>query len=321
MTIKSVTEASLREVVELLRVDKCVAMPTETVYGLAGNALSDSAIEEIYKIKKRPKINPLICHFHSLDQILNYVDLGETAMNLAKGFWPGPMTLVLNRRKDCKISNLATAGLETVAVRVPSHKTARRLIEMADIPLAAPSANLSGEVSPTSAKHVAESIGDHVDVILADGSSDIGLESTVIDCTGDRAVLLRHGAITADDCMDVLGYSIEANIHDDIKPKSPGQLLKHYAPSKPVRLQAVDVEKDEGLLAFGSTKFMPTQKIPDHHILNLSETGDLYEAAHNLFNYLRILDNKDIKAIAIMDIPDIGLGKAINDRIKRAAEE
>lgn len=319
--IKTATPESLSLAAKALQEGELVAIPTETVYGLAADATNGTAVSKIFETKGRPSFNPLISHFHSIAHARDYVDLNDTAKQLADAFWPGPMTLIVPRRADCRISDLTCAGLDTTAIRVPSHPTARAIIKSADRPLAAPSANKSGEPSPTNAMDVAESLGDNAPLIIADGSSDIGLESTVIDVTGDRAVILRHGSITADDIADVLGYDVMFSDGTDTnKPKSPGQVLKHYAPQTPVRLKAFDVNTDEALLAFGSTKFMPVDKLSDHRLINLSENGDLYEAASNLFASLRKLDKTGASTIAVMDIPNTGIGIAINDRLKRATE-
>lgn len=322
MTVKSFNDDVLREVVDDLLAGRCVVVPTETVYGLAANALNFEAVENIFKLKKRPKINPLISHFNSIDHVLRYVDLSDDALLLGRAFWPGPMTMIVKRRDGCTFPDNVTAGLSTIAVRVPSHPTAQKIIEVADVPLAAPSANRSGEPSPTNALDVATSLGQDAPLIIADGSAHIGLESTVIDLSGDQAVILRPGAITADDVSNVLGYDVaydDGTSHAD-KPKSPGQLLKHYAPNTPMRLRAIDVKSGEGLLAFGSTKFMNTNDIDENHILNLSEKGDLDEAAHNLFSYIRRLDKMNVSTIAVMDVPKIGIGLAINERLERAAK-
>jgi len=248
--------------------------------------------------------------------------LSPDAMILAQNFWPGAITLIVNRRTDCMFPNNVTAGLNTIAIRVPSHPTAQKIIDAAGVPLAAPSANLSGEVSPTSAMHVSDSLGNRVQLIVADGASKIGLESTVVDMSGDRAIVLRAGAITCEQLSDALEYDV---VYDDgqgvEKPKSPGQLLKHYAPNASVRLRAVDVKDGEALLAFGSTKFIHIHDLPDTYFLNLSDTGDLEEAASHLFSYLRKLDTCGAQTIAVMDIPNTGIGIAINDRLKRAAQK
>jgi L-threonylcarbamoyladenylate synthase len=322
VSIKTATSETINEATTLLRNGECVVIPTETVYGLAADATNGAAVAKIFEIKGRPTFNPLISHFYSVDHLQEFVDLNDDAKLLAGAFWAGAMTLIVNRRANCKISDVTCAGLETVAVRIPSHPTAQKIIKAAGVPLAAPSANASGEVSPTSATHVADSLGDKAPLIIADGSSEIGLESTVIDVTGNKAVILRHGSITADKISDVLGYDVTySDGHDEKKPKSPGQLLKHYAPSTPVRLKAYDVVEGEALLAFGSTKFMPTDKISETHVINLSDNGDLYEAASKLFASLRALDKKGATTIAVMDIPNEGIGLAINDRLQRATEK
>lgn len=322
MTIKTVSPDTIAEAAALLQKGECVAIPTETVYGLAADATNGVAVSKIFEIKGRPTFNPLISHFSSLDHLLQFVDLNDDAKKLAGAFWPGAMTLILKRRDGCMISDLTCAGLDTVAVRIPLHPTAQKIIEATGKPLAAPSANASGEVSPTNAAHVAESLGEKSPLIIADGSTDIGLESSVIDLTEDKAVILRHGSITAEDISDALGYDVSySDGHDAKKPKSPGQLLKHYAPATAIRLKAYDIHEGEALLAFGSLKFMPADKIPDDHIINLSETGDLYEAASKLFASLRTLDKKEASCIAVMDIPAQGIGLAINDRLKRATEK
>lgn len=326
MTIKAVTPETLAEAAEILQAGNVVAFPTETVYGLGGDATNPVSVSKIFEVKKRPEINPLISHFNSLDHVLEYVDLNDEALKLADAFWPGPMTLIIKRRDNCRISDVTTAGLATVAVRIPAHKIAQALIKKCGVPLAAPSANASGEVSPTTPQHVFQSLRESVPLILADGATTVGLESTVIDMSGDKAVILRPGAVTAEQVANVLGYDV---VIDDgtttDKPKSPGQLLRHYAPDTQLRLRAVDVGRDEALLAFGSIKFMGIRgggkisDLPENRVLNLSEKADLYEAAGNLFSYLRKLDQTDAKCIAAMDIPMQGIGIAINDRLKRAA--
>jgi L-threonylcarbamoyladenylate synthase len=321
MTVKSVNDDVINEAAELILAGECVAIPTETVYGLAASAVNKDAVNKIFKIKNRPKINPLISHFNSLDQLIRYVDLNDDAVCLAQTFWPGPMTLIVNRPDDCQFPDNVTAGLKTIAVRIPSHPTAQKIIAAAGVPLAAPSANLSGEVSPTSAIHVSESLGNRVPLIIADGASKIGLESTVVDVSQGKAIVLRAGSITTDQLSDALGYDVEYDDGQNTdKPKSPGQLLKHYAPKASVRLRAIDVNEGEALLAFGSTKFIYTDDLPDTYLLNLSETGDLDEAASNLFSSLRKLDTCGASKIAVMDIPNVGIGIAINDRLKRAAQ-
>lgn len=318
-------ENSIKEAAKLIRGGEVVVLPTETVYGLGANALSDDAVAKIFKAKNRPAHNPLIVHVLNIEKAIELVEVDGRAQKIASAFWPGPLTLILPAKKENGVSHLVSAGLRTLAVRSPSHKIMRDIMAQADVPIAAPSANASGEPSATTPKHAADSLGDAVDFILGAGVCDVGLESTVLDLSGEEPVILRAGAVTAEELEPYLG---EVKIEDEAseKPKSPGLLLKHYAPSLPVRLKAVDVKKGEALLAFGSTKFMGVEgggyakDLPDHAFRNLSEEGDLEEAAKNLFMMLRDLDHAENTAIAVMDIPNKGIGVAINDRIKRAAE-
>ena len=303
-----------------------IGMPTETVYGLAANACDGQAVAKIFEAKGRPKFNPLIVHVSDLEEVEQFAELKEQDQIIAQKFWPGPLTLILKRKEGGYLSELVSAGLPTVAVRIPAHKGARDLIQACGFPLAAPSANKSGTLSPTTAVHVAQGLGDKVELILADGSCTVGLESTVVDCTGDTPYILRPGAITAEEISEVLGIDLRHDLGEDQQDiKSPGQLLKHYAPSIPVRLNAIDLEEGEALLSFGSTKFMGVKNgtaaddLPDDMVRHLSKNEDLYEAASNLFAMLRELDKPAHKGIAIMNIPDQGIGIAINDRLKRAA--
>lgn len=309
---------------DLLRAGELVAFPTETVYGLGANATDGKAIAKIYEAKGRPSFNPLISHGSSLEMLLPEAEFDDRALSLADKFWPGPLTMILPRKATGKISDLACAGLSTVALRIPAHKVALDLIAEAGVPIAAPSANASGGLSPTAPHHVLSSLGGRLPVILAGGATQYGLESTVVDLSGDDVVVVRAGAITAEEIADCLDCAVTYELEATEKPRSPGQLLRHYAPNKPLRLRAVDVEAGEALLAFGSTKFMgvrgggSVKDIADDLKMNLSESGDLLEAAANLFSYLRILDGSGASQIAVMDIPNIGIGIAINDRLKRA---
>lgn len=301
-----------------------MAFPTETVYGLGANALDGKAVARIFEAKGRPQFNPLIAHVSDADQAAALVVFNEWAEIAAHHFWPGPLTLILPRKSDCAVNELVSAGLETIAVRVPSHPVALKLLQAAGVPVAAPSANVSGTLSPTTPQHVAEGLGDKVDMILAAGACDVGLESTVLDLSGDVPVVLRPGAVTAEDLSRVLECDVVVEDGDTDKPKSPGMMLKHYAPSIPVRMNAIDLEPGEALLAFGSDQFMgvngggAAKDLPETQRRNLSEDGDLNEAAANLFAMLRALDRPEHKAIAVMAVPDQGLGVAINDRLKRA---
>ena len=330
MTIlKTATKETIAEAVTLLKKGDLVVMPTETVYGIAANACDDKAIARIFEVKNRPKFNPLIVHVATIGMMAEIVEMNKWAEIITDEFCPGPLTLILLKKKNSGISDLVSAGLPTLAVRIPAHKIARRLIQEAGFPLAAPSANESGEPSATTPRHVLQSLGDKTPFILAAGACDIGLESTVLDLSEDVPKILRPGAITAEDLIPYLG-KVEYDLgHKDAKKeevKSPGQILKHYAPSLPVRLNAIDIEEGEALLAFGSTKFMGIREggsaynLPESAYQNLSEEGDLTEASHNLFTMLRDLDTSPNKKIAVMSIPNEGLGIAINDRLSRAAQ-
>lgn len=321
----SATDENIEKAAAILKNGGVVAMPTETVYGLAGNAFDGRAVAKIFEVKGRPQFNPLIAHFAEGSDVESCAVMNEKARALAQAFWPGPLTMVLPRAENCPASELASAGLETIAVRVPNHPVARKLIRACGFPLVAPSANLSGTVSPTSPAHVAESLGDKVDMILAAGSSAVGLESTVVDLSEDKVLILRPGAVTAEDIEQVLGEKVSYESGDEVKPKSPGLLLKHYAPKIPLRLNAIDLNPGEALLGFSSLKFMgikgggAAMSLPESMRRNLSEEGDLHHAAANLFAMLRELDRPEHKGIAVMPVPDVGLGVAINDRLKRAA--
>ena len=292
-----------------------VAMPTETVYGLAADATNDKAVAGIFEAKGRPQFNPLIVHVLSSDMAAKYAEFPQIAEKLAATFWPGPLTLVLPRRENCPLSLLVSAGLDTVALRSPAHSVARNLLKTADRPLAAPSANLSGTISPTTTQHVQESLGDKVDMILDGGPCEIGVESTIVKVDGDQVVLLRSGGIARANIEAFTGSKLHCP--DDNKVQSPGMLTSHYAPTAPLRLNVEEPRPNEAFLAFGPTSNNASSQ------LNLSETGELREAASNLFAHLRALDAKckklDLSGIAAAPIPDHDLGEAINDRLKRAA--
>jgi L-threonylcarbamoyladenylate synthase len=316
VTIVAPDAASITRAAQLLRDGNLVAFPTETVYGLGGDATNERAVAAIFEAKGRPQFNPLISHVLGADDAKRFVDWNETADRLAARFWPGPLTFVLPRAKGSPIALLATAGLDTVAIRAPSHPVAQALIRATGRPVAAPSANRSGAVSPTTAEHVAESLGERVPLIIDGGPCLVGVESTVLDLSGNRATLLRPGGATREAIEAVIGpiAASDALPAGDSARKSPGQLESHYAPSRPVRLEATSVGPDEGLLAFGPTP-LPGAMLTS----NLSPTGDLAEAAANLFAQMRALDRPGIGRIAVMPIPQTGLGLAINDRLRRAA--
>lgn len=323
--IKAASDESIGEAAQRLRDGALAVLPTETVYGLGANALDGKAVAKIFAAKNRPSFNPLIVHVADLNAAEKLGQFDARARSVAKMFWPGPLTLVVKKIDHCPVSELVTAGLESIAIRVPAHPVMRDVLQTAGVPVAAPSANASGEPSATTPEHVMQSLGERAEFILAAGTCAVGLESTVLDLTGEIPVILRPGAVTKED-LETLFERVEVDDGDHDKPKSPGQLLKHYAPSIPVRLRAVDVTAGEALLAFGSTKFMGikgggfAKDLGDHAFRNLSENGDLHEAAANLFSMLRMLDDPRNSGIAVMDIPQTGLGAAINDRLKRAAQ-
>ena len=308
------TEETIAEAARLIRAGALVAFPTETVYGLGADATNDEAVARIFAAKDRPRINPLIVHVPDLEAARELGRFNESSEVLARRFWPGALTLVVPRADRCRASLLVSAGLETIAIRAPNHPISQSLLHASGVPIAAPSANRSGEVSPTRAEHVAESFGRDVPLILDGGPCRLGLESTVVGCFGPRATLLRPGAIPREAIEAVVGPLAEA---DDTgpAPASPGRLLRHYAPRARVRLEAMQVAADEALLAFGPTPLSGAKVT-----LNLSASGDLVEAAANLFGHLRALDRADVRAIAVMPVPGTGLGEAINDRLRRAAE-
>ena len=290
-------------------------MPTETVYGLAADATSDAAVAAIYAAKERPAINPLISHVLDIDAAREHAIFGPEAEALAGAFWPGPLTLVLPVASTCRISLLARAGLDTVAVRSPSHETARALIAAAGFPLAAPSANRSGAVSPTIAAHVVGDLDGRVDWILDGGPCRYGLESAIVACLGSRPQLLRPGAITHEAIESALGSPIDSANLTRAAPNAPGQLVSHYAPRAELRLDAGSASSDEAALDFGGW----FKGVPASSRLDLSPSGDLIEGASHLFSYLRALDAAGAARIAVAPIPEHGLGAAINDRLRRAA--
>jgi len=298
-----------------LRAGGLVAMPTETVYGLAADATSDEAVAAIYAAKERPAINPLISHVLDIETAREHAIFGLEAETLARAFWPGPLTLVLPVASTCRISLLARAGLDTVAVRSPSHEAARGLIDAAGVPLAAPSANRSGAVSPTTAAHVVADLEGRVDWILDGGPCRHGLESTIVGCLAGPPQLLRAGAITREAIEAVLGSSIDSTGRSRTAPNAPGQLASHYAPNAELRLGAATTSSDEAALDFGGS----LKRGASSARLDLSPSGDLVEAASHLFSYLRTLDAAGASRIAVATIPEHGLGAAINDRLSRAA--
>lgn len=284
-----------------------VIMPTETVYGLAGDATNAAAIAKIYALKGRPQFNPLIAHVPDLDEALRHAALPSSAKKLAEAFWPGPLTIVAQRRADSSIAELACAGLTSVALRAPSHPVAQELLRAIKRPLAAPSANRSGRISPTNSEAARSEFGEAAPLILEGGACAHGLESTIIGFEHDQARLLRPGAIAREAIEALIGPLAAA----PVGVHAPGMLSSHYAPRARIRLNATAPEAGEAYLAFGSTA--------PHRGLSLSETGDLTEAAAKLYAHLRALDALGADIIAVAPIPMHGLGEAINDRLKRAA--
>lgn len=306
----------ITQAARLLRAGKLVAVPTETVYGLAANALDARAVEGIFRLKGRPSFNPLITHFKDVEAAFAHVEVCDLAKRLANAFWPGPLTLVMKKSADSALVPAVSANLPHVAVRVPAHPLMHALLKEVDLPLAAPSANPSECISPTSAAHVAGYFGDNPDLamILDGGVCKTGLESTVVGLFETGPTLLRPGAVTRVCLENVLGRPLQDLSTSESAPTSPGQMLRHYAPRHArVRLNAVHVDKGEALLAFGPTPMAGTPT------LNLSERGDLEEAAHNLFGMLGALDESGAHSIAVMPIPEDGIGEAINDRLRRAS--
>ena len=303
--------AAIAAAAEVLRVGGLVAFPTETVYGLGADAGDDVAVASIFAAKRRPRFNPLIVHVTDLKAAEELVTFSPLARALADAFWPGALTLVLPRNVGARVSLLVSAGLDTVAIRVPSHPLARKLLASTGWPIAAPSANASGQISPTTAAHVAESLGENVDLILDGGPTAHGIESTVIGFENGKPVILRPGAISRTDTERITG-PLDISNRDALS--SPGRLPSHYAPRAQLRLDAREIQSGEALLAFG-----PDVPAGAKLVRNLSNSADMNEAAANLFAMLRELDTGGPARIAVMPIPEHGLGEAINDRLRRAA--
>ncbi len=312
--IRPPDDAALHEAGEHIRSGRLVAFPTETVYGLGADATNGEAVARIFAAKGRPRFNPLIVHVPDLADAERLGVFSAAARHLAEAFWPGPLTIVVTRRPGTPISELVSAGLPSLALRIPDHPLAQALLRTACRPLAAPSANRSGHVSATIAVHVAEDLQSSVAMILDGGATRHGLESTVVDATGAEIVQLRPGAIPVEALEHVLGKRVLRAAANAATPISPGQLESHYAPRASIRLNARTIEYGEALLAFGTNA--PATAGPN---FNLSPTGNLVEAAANLFAALRTLDTSGTHTIAVMPIPNEGLGEAINDRLKRAA--
>jgi len=310
--VLSADEPAIEAAARCLKAGGLIAFPTETVYGLGADAGNGEAIARLYAAKGRPAFNPLIAHFANAEAARAAGIFTEAAKKLAAAFWPGPLTLVLAKQPDCRIADLALAGLDSVALRVPAHPVARTLLAAFGGPIVAPSANRSGHVSPTSAAHVLADLRGRIDLIVDAGPCKVGVESTIVSCAGEPA-LLRPGGLPREAIERVLGVTLATASITEEAPPAPGMLASHYAPKALLRLEADGAEPGEALLAFG--------RAPDFSgpILNLSPRGDLIEAATNLFSHLRALDASGARRIAVMKVPHDGLGEAINDRLKRAA--
>lgn len=312
------TPAGRARAAELLCRGELVAFGTETVYGLGADATDMRAVARVFEAKGRPHFNPLICHYPNAEAAFAHVEAPEVARALATAFWPGPLTMVLPRRVTCPVALLAGAGLDTLAVRVPANASAHALLQAVGRPVAAPSANRSGQVSPTTAAHVLDGLDGRIAAILDSGPCAIGVESTVLDLSGARPYLLRPGGATREAIEAVVGPvgrgMTPAAAEASRGLRSPGLLVSHYAPDLPVRLGATDVRSDEALLAFGPP--LPGAAVT----YQLSVSGDPVEAASRLFEGLRSLDRMaGLRGIAVMPVPQTGLGLAINDRLERAA--
>lgn len=309
----------VRKAAQLLKQGKLVAIPTETVYGLAANALNQEAVLRIYEAKNRPQFDPLILHCASTSIVAQHVtEIPAVAQQLMQAFWPGPMTLVLPKKST--VPDIVTSGLATVAVRIPSHPLTQALLSQVSFPLAAPSANPFGYVSPTTAQHVNDQLGDEVSYILDGGSTRIGLESTIIGFENSQPLIYRLGGLSIDDVEALIG-EIQVRLNQSSNPQAPGMLKSHYAPSKPLYFGSPEKMINEikgkriGVLSF--TQMLPS--VPENAQLVLSPQGDLHEAAVNLFAFMRAFEHLPVDVILAEQLPETGLGRAINDRLRRAA--
>ena len=304
---------SLKKAKKNIENNNVIGLPTETVYGLAGNAYSNKSVKKIFQLKKRPSFNPLIIHFKNLKALKNDAVINSNFKKLYTAFCPGPITFILKKKKNSKISKIASVGKKTIAVRIPKHKIARSLLSLLKFPLAAPSANISSKLSPTSAKDVAEEFGNKIKFILDGGQSKIGLESTIIDLT-IRPTILRPGCITIKKIQKVLKKKIRIKKNTK-KIKAPGQLKLHYSPGIPVEMNKKYAKKNQAFIGFGK-KFRSKK----NHF-NLSKTGNLKEAANNLYKTMREIKKQKFKSIAIVKIPNKDIGYAINDRLMKASKK
>lgn len=309
-------DSSLSRAVSALTAGVPIVFPTETVYGIGANAYSDAAVCEIFARKNRPVFNPLIIHYKSIESVWNDVQQTELALALAERFWPGPLTIVMKKRQNSLISMLATAGLQTVAVRVPSHHVANHILKALPFPLAAPSANISSTLSPTKAEVAQENFLQYKDMVIINGDQcSVGIESTIVDITSNNIDLLRFGAITADQLSQIGNVTIKSTINQK-NPKCPGSLLKHYSPKHNLKINVDQCCEYDSLLSIGNS--IDCNCVAE---LNLSPNMDLSQAAANLFWMLHELDKSECQNICVMPVPNHGIGAAINDRLTRAASK
>jgi L-threonylcarbamoyladenylate synthase len=306
---------------QLLEKGELVAIPTETVYGLAGNALNEKSILEIFKVKNRPQFDPLIVHVANMEKAKELVDdFPEKAARLAQRFWPGPLTLLLKKKQH--VPDLVTSGLDTVGVRCPNHELTRSLLNQLSFPLAAPSANPFGYISPTRPEHVNEQLGDKIKYILNGGACPIGIESTIVGFENDLPIVYRLGGLSIEKIESVVG-KVAIQLNSSSNPQAPGQLKSHYAPGKKMKLGKLDeLLKIYGSQRVGVLTFNKSiDQVPAYNQIDLSPQGDLEEAAQRLFAALRSLDKLDVDIILAGEVPEVGLGKDINDRLRRAAAD
>ena len=313
LNIHKQNSANLEKAKKIIENNIVIGVPTETVYGLAGNAYSSIAVKKIFRLKKRPSFNPLIIHFKNLNDLKNDVILNRSFLKLYNTFCPGPITFILKKNKKSKISTIATAGNKTVAIRIPKHKVIRNLLGKLKVPLAAPSANIASKLSPTCADDVNDEFGDKIKFILDGGQCKIGLESTIIDLTGVPTIL-RPGSITAEKIQKIIKKKIIIKKFSKLI-KGPGQLKLHYSPGIPIKMNKQFAEKNQALIVFGK-KF----KSGKNHF-NLSKNGSLKEAANNLYKTMRKIKKRKFKSIAVVKISNVGIGRAINDRLKKASNK
>ena len=304
---------NLKKAKKIINNNNVIGLPTETVYGLAGNAYSNNAVKKIFKLKKRSSINPLIIHYKKLEDIKDDVIYNSTLVKLYKAFCPGPITFVLKKKSKSSISKIATAGKKTVAIRFPNHRVAQNILKITNKPLAAPSANISTKLSPTCAKDVYDEFGKKIKIILDGGKSKIGLESTIVDLTG-KVSILRPGKITKENIEKILNKKIKIKKNFK-KITAPGQLKLHYSPGIPVEMNKKNAVKQQALIVFG--KKFKTGK----NYFNLSKKGNLKEAANNLYKTMRKIKKRKFKSIGVIKIPNKDIGYAINDRLKKASNK